>query len=75
MTRAQSLPFVIDKLPDAFPVEPSESDWLLALLRADELSFILDGPTPRTEFGPTPAESAPVTKRKSNSKEVANDHV
>lgn len=36
--------FVVDRLPDSFPVERSESEWLLTLLSAEELRFIFEGP-------------------------------
>ena len=45
MTYAAPLHFVDDRLPDLFPVDRSESEWLLTLLSAEELRFIFEGQT------------------------------
>lgn len=35
---------IVDRLADSFPVERSESEWLLTLLSADDLRYIFEGP-------------------------------
>ena len=44
MIRAKPLQLIIERLPDSFPVDRSESEWLLSLLSADEQRFIFEGP-------------------------------
>lgn len=43
MSTTLSSPRVIDRLPETLPIDRSESEWLLSLLSADELSYIFDG--------------------------------
>ena len=49
MSNLDPLPFVDDRLPDAFALDRSESEWLLTLLSADELRYIFDGHTAHVE--------------------------
>jgi hypothetical protein len=42
MSTTLSFPRVIDRLPETLPVDRDESEWLLSLLSADELSYIFD---------------------------------
>ncbi|MBN8816549.1 MAG: hypothetical protein J0J06_14005 [Sphingomonas sp.] len=42
-TAAPSERTIVDRLADSFPLERSESEWLLTLLSADELRYIFEG--------------------------------
>ncbi|MBN2973321.1 hypothetical protein JW805_15025 [Roseomonas aeriglobus] len=62
MSNLDPLPFVDDRLPDAFALDRSESEWLLTLLSADELRYIFEGPDegePVVGVQPSPAPASP----------------
>lgn len=44
MNRAEHTYLIVDRLPESFPVDRSESEWLLTLLSAEELSYIFNDP-------------------------------